>query len=276
MAEHNTTEKSRDSSRDINIAEIANAPTSNTNHTTPANSGSSQVPELLMIPTTMGDSSIESVIPSTVVDQIRSTKYFIVENIRTARRFLKRCDRSISIEELSFKEINKRTDSKDIKGFLEPMSKGHTIGVMSEAGCPGVADPGAEVVKCAHELGYKVVPLVGPSSILMAVMASGMNGQSFAFNGYIPINKGERIQEIKRLEKRSFVENQTQLLIEAPYRNVKLFQDILEACSGKTRICVACDISLESEFIVTKSVQEWKKSMPGINKRPAIFIIHKD
>lgn len=229
-----------------------------------------------MIPTTMGDSSIESVIPQTVVEQIKETKHFIVENIRTARRFLKRCDRSIDIDSLTFKEINKRTDPKALKGYLKPIEDGFNIGVMSEAGCPGVADPGAEVVKIAHELDYKIVPLVGPSSILMSIMASGMNGQSFAFNGYIPIDKGERLHKIRQLEKRSFVENQTQLMIEAPYRNEKLFEDILTACDANTRVCIACDISLETEYIVTKRVKEWKGKIPEIHKRPAIFIIHKD
>lgn len=229
--------------------------------------------KLYLIPTTLGDSTISSVIPNDIIDIIRSTKIFIVENIRTTRRFLKKCDRSIDIDSLTFYELNKHTDSKKLSSYLEPIRKGNDIGIISEAGCPGVADPGADVVKIAHRKGIKVIPLVGPSSILLAVMASGLNGQSFAFNGYIPIDKGMRTKTIKSLEHRSIKENQSQLFIETPYRNVQLLNDIVNTCSPNTNVTVACDITLESEYIKTATAKEWKGKIPEIHKRPTIFII---
>lgn len=232
-------------------------------------------PILYLIPVLLGETSIEKVIPSYNTGIISELKFFIVENIRTARRFLKKCNPEIDIDELIFLELNKHTDKKDISGFLDPMKRGVSIGVMSEAGCPGIADPGADVVAIAQQKGYKVVPLVGPSSILMAVMASGFNGQSFAFHGYLPIDSNERINKLKQLETICYKEDQTQLFIETPYRNMKLAEDILEHCKPQTQLCIATNISCEDEQIITKSVKAWKGNLPDLNKKPTIFLIYK-
>ncbi|WP_430932707.1 SAM-dependent methyltransferase [Saccharicrinis sp. 156] len=228
---------------------------------------------LYLIPTTLGDSSISSVIPADVGILLKQIKHFIVEDIRTARRYLKKVDRSIDIDELTFYELNKRTTPQQKSSFLNAAKKGHHIGVISEAGCPGVADPGADIVAAAHQQNMKVVPLVGPSSILLSLMASGMNGQSFAFHGYIPIKSEERAKAIKHLEGLSIREKQTQIFIEAPYRNNHLLKDILSNCNTKTRVCVACDITLETEFIKTKTVAQWKGKLPELHKKPTIFLI---
>lgn len=228
---------------------------------------------LYLIPNTLGESPIERNLPQETIEIIRSIKHFVVENIRSARRFLKKVDKSIEIEELTFFVLDKHTNPNDIPGFLKPAYDGHPLGMLSEAGCPGVADPGADIAKLAHEKKVRVVPLVGPSSILLSVMASGLNGQSFAFNGYLPLKKGEVGKYIKMLEDRSIREKQTQLFIEAPYRNMKLLQELLNTCRPQTRLCIACDITLETEYIQTRTVAQWKGKMPDINKRPAIFLI---
>ncbi|TKG95346.1 SAM-dependent methyltransferase [Puteibacter caeruleilacunae] len=231
--------------------------------------------KIYLIPMTLGDTTIERVIPEDIKSIVRDIKVFIVENIRTTRRYLKKIDRDINIDELQFFELNKHTNPNDIASYLSPALKGSDIGIISEAGCPGVADPGADVVKIAHTKNLQVVPLVGPSSILLALMASGMNGQNFAFNGYIPVKKPERARKLKELEKRSAIENQTQIFIEAPYRNMQLMEDILASCSPSTRLCIACDLTLETEIAVTKTVAQWKGKLPQIHKRPAIFLIQK-
>ena len=231
--------------------------------------------KLYLIPTTLGDSGLDSVIPKNIQELIPTIKHFIVENIRTARRYLKLVDRNIDIDELSFYELNKHSSPDAISGYLKAI-KEHDIGIISEAGCPGVADPGADVVKLAHEKNIRIIPLVGPSSILLSMMASGFNGQSFAFNGYIPIKDGERVKKIKQLENRSANENQTQIFIEAPYRNMKLLEDLSKECSAGTQICVAVDITLETEFIKTLPAKQWKNEMPELHKRPTIFLLHKD
>ncbi len=230
--------------------------------------------KLFLIPITLGDTSLAGTLPDGNSDIIRNTKHFIVENIRTARRFLKKVDKEIDIDTLSFYELNKHTDSKQISGYLQPIAQGYDVGIMSEAGCPGIADPGAEVVRIAHQQSITVVPLVGPSSILLAMMASGMNGQNFSFSGYLAIKKNERQQHIKMIENRMQKENQSQIFIEAPYRNLQLLEDILSVCHPNTRLCIACDITCEDEFISTRTIAEWKKSIPqDIQKRPAIFIL---
>ncbi|MBS2097705.1 SAM-dependent methyltransferase [Carboxylicivirga linearis] len=229
--------------------------------------------QLYMIPNTMGESAIEYNLPADVIDIIKSLKYYVVENIRSARRFLKKVDKEIDIDELTFFVLDKHTKPNDIPSFLRPLHDGKNMGMLSEAGCPGVADPGADIAKLAHENKINVIPLVGPSSILMSVMASGLNGQSFAFHGYLPVKKGEAPKAIKALEDRSRKENQTQLFIEAPYRNMRMLQDIVQTCSPKTRLCIACDITLDTEYIVTKTIAQWKGKLPDINKRPAIFLI---
>lgn len=233
------------------------------------------MPKLYMIPTTLGDTSFERVLPSDLKQVISSVSVFIVENIRTARRFLKKVNPAIVIDDLTFFELNQHTDKKDISRFLEPHQKGLDIGIISEAGCPGIADPGAEVVRIAHTKDIQVVPLVGPSSILLALMASGMSGQNFAFNGYLPIKNPEKSQQIKMLERRMQVEGQTQVFIEAPYRNIQLLDELLKNCEPQTMLCIAADITLDTEFIRTKPVSFWKTNIPDIQKRPAIFLIGK-
>lgn len=230
---------------------------------------------LYLIPNTLGECETSNVLPAINIDIIREIKHFIVEDVRTARRFLKKVDSNINIDELQFYTLNKHTSPNELSSYLEPLKKGFDMGVISEAGCPAIADPGAEVVKMAQTKNLKVVPLVGPSSILLGLMASGFNGQSFAFVGYLPIQGNERTQRIKQLEKRAKTENQSQIFIETPYRNQKLLSEILSTCQGNTKLCIACDITLESEYIKTKSINEWKKSaLPDLNKRPSIFILY--
>ena len=229
--------------------------------------------KLYLIPNTLGESNIEKVIPSDVFHIIKSLKFFAVENIRTARRFLKKVDKDIVIDDLNFSILDKNTQEAELSKIIHPLLNGENLGIISEAGCPGVADPGANLVELAHKKGITVIPLVGPSSILLAMMASGLNGQSFAFNGYLPIQRNERVNALKLYETRSVKEHQTQLFIETPYRNHQLFDDIVVTCKPYTRLCIACDITLESEFIQTKTINEWQKNRPDINKRPAIFII---
>jgi 16S rRNA (cytidine1402-2'-O)-methyltransferase len=231
--------------------------------------------KVYLIPTTLGDSPIDQVIPSYVVDIINSTNHYIVENIKTVRRYLIKAGIKTKIDDLTFYELNKHSSPDQYASYLNPIKDNQNVGIISEAGTPGVADPGAEIVAIAHRKNIPVVPLVGPSSILLAVMASGLNGQSFAFVGYLPIQKNERIKRIKDLERRSQVENQTQLFIETPYRNNHLFEDLLSTCSAETKIGIAADITLETEYIKTKSVREWKKDIPNLHKRPSIFLIHK-
>ncbi|MGB1209987.1 MAG: SAM-dependent methyltransferase [Lacinutrix venerupis] len=231
--------------------------------------------KLYLIPTTLGDTDPLQVLPITVKNTIEQVDIFIVENEKTARRDIKKICPSKIQSSLTLFALNKYTEIEELPTFLEPCKKGFNIGLLSEAGCPGVADPGADIVKLAHENNIQVVPLVGPSSILMAMMSSGMNGQSFAFNGYLPIDKHERKQEIKRLERLSFEQNQSQLFIETPYRNNKFLEDLCNTLNGNTNICVACDITLPSEFIKTMSANNWKKNNVDLHKRPTLFIIHK-
>lgn len=229
--------------------------------------------KLFLIPITLGESKIESVIPQTVIDETIKIRHFIVENIRTTRRYLRSIDKNFPIDDTQFYELNKHTKPEQIMSYLAPLKKGHNVGVVSEAGVPGVADPGAAVVELAHRNNIQVVPFVGPSSILMSVMASGLNGQNFAFNGYLPVKSGERIKHLKHLEKRSQAEKQSQLFIETPYRNNALLDDMLKSLNNNTQLCIACDITLESELIKTDTIQNWIRNKPNINKRPAIFII---
>ena len=231
---------------------------------------------LYLIPVTLGDTEIEKVLPAHNRDIILSIKHFIVENIRSARRFLKKVDKSIDIDTLTFYELNEHTEQKDIAHYLDALSKGEPMGVISEAGCPGVADPGAMVVEMAHRKNLRVIPLSGPSSIIMAVMASGFNGQNFAFNGYLPAKPAERNSRIKQLEARIYKENQSQIFIEAPYRNTKMIQSLLSYCRPDTLLCIASGITTQEEWIKTKSIAQWKKEkLPEIDKIPTIFILYK-
>ena len=231
---------------------------------------------LYLIPVTLVETEISQVLPPYNHDIIVGIKHFIVENIRSARRFLKKTEKSIDIDELTFYELNRHTDRKFIGEFLEPLKKGLPVGIISEAGCPAIADPGADVVAIAQSRGYKVVPLVGPSSIIMSVMGSGFNGQSFAFNGYLPVEVPLRIKALKTLEQKVQNENQTQLFIETPYRNAKMIETILGALNPKTKLCIAAGITCAEEYIKTRTVAEWKKEkLPDLGKIPAIFVIGK-
>lgn len=231
---------------------------------------------LYLIPVTLGETEISQVLPSYNHDVIIGIKHFIVENIRSARRFLKKVEKSIDIDTLTFYELNRHTDRKFIGEYLDPLKKGEPVGIISEAGCPAIADPGADVVAIAQSRGYKVVPLVGPSSIIMSVMGSGFNGQSFAFNGYLPVEVPQRIKVLKKLEQKVQNENQTQLFIETPYRNAQLFDTVIKCCRPETKLCVAAGITTDQEFIKTKTVAQWKKDgLPEMKKVPAIFAIYK-
>lgn len=231
--------------------------------------------KLYLIPTTLGETSALEVIPLSVKKVIEVIDHYIVENEKTARRSIKAISPGKSQPKLQIKLLNKYTDEQELPSYLDPCFEGISVGLLSEAGVPGVADPGADVVKIAHQKGIQVVPLVGPSSILMAMMSSGMNGQNFAFNGYLPIEQKQRKMELKRLEKLSFETGQSQLFIETPYRNDKMLTDIVNTVRPDTLVCIACDITLPTEFIQTKKASFWKTNLPDLHKRPAIFIIHK-
>ena len=231
--------------------------------------------KLYLIPTTLGDMNADDVLPQTIKRAIDFIDYYIVENEKTARKSIKIVHPEKKQSELKLFLLNKHTETKEHLDFIKPLLEGHHVGLMSEAGCPGVADPGAVIVKIAHEKGIQVIPLVGPSSILLALMASGMNGQSFTFNGYLPIEKSEKKQALKVLEKLSFDKNQSQLFIETPYRNNKLLEDILQTLQPNTLLCVACDITLPTEYIKTMSINLWKKQKIDLHNRPCIFILHK-
>lgn len=232
---------------------------------------------LYLIPVTLGETPLSRVLPSYNTKIIRGIKDYIVESTKSARRFLAQNDPNLKIEEFNFTELNEHTDLKTISHFLDPLIKEKKpMGIISDAGCPAVADPGAAVVEMAQKKNIEVIPLVGPSSMIMAVMASGFNGQSFAFNGYLPVKNAERTQKIRQLENLAYKENQTQLFIEAPYRNIKMLESILQTCKPSTRLCIACGITTKDEYIKTKTVAEWKKeALPEINKIPAIFLIYK-
>ncbi|AWA28592.1 SAM-dependent methyltransferase [Flavobacterium magnum] len=231
--------------------------------------------KLYLIPTTLGESAPMDVLPHTVKRLVESLDIYIVENEKTARKFIKGVAPEKPQPQLQLSTLNKHTEASAHIDMIRPCLEGKDIGLMSEAGCPGVADPGAVIVKLAHEKGIQVVPMVGPSSILLAIMASGMNGQSFTFNGYLPIDKSEKKAAVKQLEKLSADKNQSQLFIETPYRNNKMLDDLLMALHPETHLCVAADITLPTEYIRTMKIKEWKKIKIDLQNRPAIFIIHK-
>lgn len=230
---------------------------------------------LYLIPVTLGDTSIDRVLPAYNREVIASISHFVVENIRSARRFLRRSNPDIVIDDLTFYTLDEHTRIEEVSSFLAPLRQGLPVGVISEAGCPAIADPGADLVAIAQREGLPVVPLVGPSSILMSLMASGFNGQSFAFNGYLPVEPAERTRRIKQLEQRAYSEDQTQIFIETPYRNHKMIEELVRTCRPNTRLCVACDISCENEEIHTRTMAQWKKAKYDLQKRPAIFLIYK-
>ena len=232
--------------------------------------------KLYLIPTRLGDNPPLEVLPLSIKKIIEQLDDYIVENEKTARRFIKRVVPNKPQPSLKLKVLNKYTQESELQSFLNPCLGGVPMGIISEAGCPAIADPGADIVSIAHELNIKVVPLVGPSSILLALMSSGMNGQSFAFNGYLPIDKQERKQQIKTLERRSLELNQAQLFIETPYRNNQMLADLATTLHPNTKVCVACDLTLPTEFIKTKTAKSWKSNTEDFHKRPAMFILQKD
>ena len=230
---------------------------------------------LYLIPNLLGETPVEQVLPPYNREIILGIRHFIVEDVRTARRFLKLVDRSIDIDQLTFYTLNKHTSPDEVASMLKPLEEGSPMGVISEAGCPAVADPGADVVAIAQRKGLQVIPLVGPSSIILAVMGSGFNGQSFAFNGYLPIEPDDRIKTLKKLEQRAYTENQTQLFIETPYRNAKMMSDILKACRPQTHLCIAAGLTTKDEYIKTRIVKEWVGKLPSLEKTPCIFLIYR-
>jgi 16S rRNA (cytidine1402-2'-O)-methyltransferase len=230
---------------------------------------------IYLIPTSLGDCSFDRILPAYNNHVVGGLKFFIVEDVRTARRFLKKMDPATDIDSLTFFILNQHTTPEELSGFLRPMFDGNDMGVLSEAGCPAIADPGADVVAMAQKQNFSIVPLVGPSSILLSLMASGFNGQSFAFVGYLPIQPADRAKMLRKLENKAYTENQSQIFIETPYRNMKMLEEILQVCQPATRLCIAADITLESEFIKTKTIKEWRLQLPNLNKRPCIFLIYK-
>jgi 16S rRNA (cytidine1402-2'-O)-methyltransferase len=228
---------------------------------------------LYFIPVTLGDDNIAKVLPPEVVGIAQQLDEFIVENEKTARHFLGAIKHSKPIRELVLKTLNEHTADKDLPALLNALIAGKDIGLMSEAGCPGIADPGAKLAALAHQKGIRVAPLVGPSSILLSLMASGLNGQRFTFLGYLPSDKTARINQLKEIEKRS-KQQETQIFIETPYRNQHMLEDILANCHCETRLCIACNISLQDEYIVTKRVKEWKQTtLPDLHKKPTVFLL---
>lgn len=230
---------------------------------------------LYLVPVQLSDGDLARVLPDANIAIVRQIKHFIVENVRSARRFLKKCDRDIDIDQLTFYELNRHTDPNDIASYLAPLEAGMPMGVISEAGCPAIADPGADVVAIAQRKGLKVKPLVGPSSILMGLMGSGFNGQSFAFLGYLPIDSAARTRKFKDMEHRIMHDDQTQIFIETPYRNNALMATMLKSLPQHLRLCVASDITGERENIVTRSIKEWNRATYDYSKTPTIFLLYK-
>ena len=229
---------------------------------------------LYLIPVTLGDDMVQHVIPDYVLNVARKLETFVVESEKSARHFLSNIKTLKPVRELNLHLLNEHTDMKVLPDLLAPLLAGHNVGLMSDAGCPAVADPGAQLVQLAHKKGIRVVPMVGPSSILLSLMASGLNGQQFAFLGYLPVEKSQRNQKLKEIEKRSASHKETQLFIETPYRNQAMLDAILQTCHAQTQLCIACDVSLDSEMIVTKSIASWKTSAPiDIHKRPCLFLM---
>ncbi len=236
----------------------------------------SKTGKLFLIPTDLGSDNLDEVLPAYVKQKVEEIDYYIVENEKTARRFIKKLTPQKVQADLKIYLLNKFTKDAEIPTFLEACQQGINIGLLSEAGCPGIADPGAKVVEIAHQKNIKVTPLVGPSSIILSMMASGMNGQNFTFHGYLPIDKNQRKNTIKKLERISLEQNQAQIFIETPYRNEKLLKDLLKFLHPLTRLCIAAEISLPTEFIKTKTIKDWKKEKVDLHKKPTIFILQRD
>jgi 16S rRNA (cytidine1402-2'-O)-methyltransferase len=228
---------------------------------------------LYLVPNTLGNPDLTGTIPQSIQERVKTIRVFIVEDLRNARRYLKILDRNIDINSLVFHQLNEHTPPEEIPGFLSEILNGQDGAVITEAGVPGVADPGALVVRMAHERGIRVVPLTGPSSILLSLMSSGLNGQAFRFLGYLPVKRPERIRSIREMETEVKKKGETQIFIEAPYRNDALLSDILQTCDPSTLLCIAADLTMDSEFIRTLKISEWKKQKPQLHKRPVIFLL---
>ena len=229
---------------------------------------------LYMVPVTLGDDNLSYVIPADVMKLVQNLEYFVVENEKSARRFLGSVKTNKPVRELNFQLLNEHSAEKDLPALIAPLLAGNDVGMLSEAGCPGIADPGATLAALAHRKGIKVVPLVGPSSILLSLMASGFNGQQFTFLGYLPSDKAARVNKLKDIEKQSQRLNETQIFIETPYRNQHMLEDILASCGANTKLCIARNVSLETEFVVSKTIAEWKKSeLPDLHKQPTVFLL---
>jgi 16S rRNA (cytidine1402-2'-O)-methyltransferase len=227
-----------------------------------------------MVPVTLGDDNLSYVIPADVMKLVQNLEYFVVENEKSARRFLGSVKTNTPVRELNFQLLNEHSAEKDLPALIAPLLAGHHVGMLSEAGCPGIADPGATLAALAHRKGIKVAPLVGPSSILLSLMASGFNGQQFTFLGYLPSDKAARVNKLKDIEKQSQRLNETQIFIETPYRNQHMLEDILASCGANTKLCIARNVSLETEFVVSKTIAEWKKSeLPDLHKQPTVFLL---
>lgn len=231
--------------------------------------------KIYLIPNSLGNSDPDTYLPAGLKRCITGLSFLVVENVRNARRFLKSVDHDVVIDDIRFFELNKHTDPSVVTSFLEPVLRGEDLGIISEAGMPGIADPGATLVRLAHEKGLKVVPLTGPSSIFLALSASGLNGQSFRFNGYLPIQTGEKTQAIRTLEKKALEQDETQIFIETPYRNNSMMEEVCKTCMPGTLLTVAADLTTPDEMVRTLPVSEWKKKKPNLHKRPAVFLIGK-
>lgn len=228
---------------------------------------------LYLIPTPLGDGALDLVLPEETRRITARLGHFVVEQAKTARAFLKQIGTTIPLQQLVLNELNEHTPERDLRGLLAPLAEGHDLGLLSEAGCPSVADPGANLVRLAHQEGIRVIPLVGPSSILLALMASGLVGQRFSFHGYLPAKPDARLKALKELEKRAEREDAAQAFIETPYRNNAMLESVLTACRPTTLLCLACDLTLSSEMVITRCVGEWPQYKPDLNKRPCVFLI---
>jgi 16S rRNA (cytidine1402-2'-O)-methyltransferase len=230
---------------------------------------------LYLIPSSLGESPVERSFPPYNLQIIRQLDHFIVEELRTARRFLRKAGKEGNLDDSAFMVFNEHSDRADLSSYLEPLLNGNDAGLLSEAGIPCVADPGSEIVLLAVKSGIRIVPLTGPSSIFLALMASGFNGQNFAFNGYLPIEKQARAKRLRELEIMAWQKDQTQIFIEVPYRNTQLLQAITEVCRPETLICIATDLTTNEEKIVTMPVREWKNHPPDFNKKPTVFLLYR-
>lgn len=229
--------------------------------------------KLFLIPNLIAPGTAKTVLPCNIKETVDTIDYYFAEELRTARRFLSEINIGKKIENLKFYKVDKDTSASEIQAYFSEVPPGENVGIISEAGCPCIADPGSLAVLEAHRLGMEVVPLVGPSSILLALIGSGLNGQSFVFHGYLPIEKELRAKAIRAMEKESAIKKQTQIFIETPYRNNKLLEELIKNCRGETRLCVAANLTSENQFIVTKTIKEWKDRSPDLNKQPAIFLL---